>query len=572
MIRTHQTHNTQVLENPIGHQAGRVADSDVEAHLEPSMEVYRDARWQQSSRLKVPFFAGLAVICGVTAFIGAVPTRIYGHDIFVWLAGGWRVINGQRPHIDFASPFGPFMFLISGLGLTISHHTADGIGYGSAIMALLVGTWSYFLGRNRLTSAPQMILGFFLAALVAAPYPLGLSPFMSSHAMLYNRYGYALVGIILLEVFKPARPSKSKQYDGWVGGVSTGVALGLTLFLKASYFFVSLILIGVISLLLRRLNRQRIFGIIAGFSLVAICMLAYLRFDVSAMMADLRMAAGARASALKSPVGALLTHASVLLGVMLFAISTTLFFSNRVPQWRGLKLIIIGALLFFADISLLISNAQFGDFPLTAVFAILTLNEITEDHRSLPRTGSRSYRASLVALLSLGALLFIPQFTSDLAGLGYGAWRKYKPKNAVKVLRFTSQNLKPLLLYDAADNPLAEGRLFTEYVNDGVALLERETRPNETILTMDATNPFPYAMGRRPPRGGHAAGWYPSTITLTYRPSDCRYFGDADIVMVPKRSSQGDRNWVVYRAYEAGLQQRYNLAAESSLWWMYRRK
>jgi hypothetical protein len=42
--------------------------------------------------------------------------------------------------------------------------------------------------------------------------------------------------------------------------------------------------------------------------------------------------------------------------------------------------------------------------------------------------------------------------------------------------------------------------------------------------------------------------------------------------MVPKRSSQGDRNWVVYRAYEAGLKQRYNLAAESSLWWMYRRK
>ena len=572
MISSQQTHDTQVLDNPISDQAGRVAELGVEVCLEPSLEVRRESIGHQPSQLLVPFFAGLAVICGLTAFIGAVPTRIYGHDIFVWLAGGWRVINGQRPHIDFASPFGPFMFLISGLGLTISHHTADGIGYGSAIMALLVGTWSYFLGRNRLTSAPQMILGFFLAALVAAPYPLGLSPFMSSHAMLYNRYGYALIGIILLEVFKPARPSKSKQYDGWVGGVSTGVALGLTLFLKASYFFVSLILIGVISLLLRRLNRQRIFGIIAGFSLVAICMLAYLRFDVSAMMADLRMAAGARASALKSPVGALLTHASVLLGVMLFAISTTLFFSNRVPQWRGLKLIIIGALLFFADISLLISNAQFGDFPLTAVFAILTLNEITEDHRSLPRTGSRSYRASLVALLSLGALLFIPQFTSDLAGLGYGAWRKYKPKNAVKVLRFTSPNLKPLLLYDAADNPLAEGHLFTEYVNDGVALLERETRPNETILTMDATNPFPYAMGRRPPRGGHAAGWYPSTITLTYRPSDCRYFGDADIVMVPKRSSQGDRNWVVYRAYEAGLQQRYNLAAESSLWWMYRRK
>ena len=418
MISSQQTHDTQVLDKPISDQAGRVAELGVEACLEPSLEVRRESIRHQPSQLLVPFFAGVAVICGVTAFIGAVPTRIYGHDIFVWLAGGWRVITGQRPHIDFASPFGPFMFLISGLGLTISHHTADGIGYGSAIMALLVGTWSYFLGRNRLTSAPQMILGFFLAALVAAPYPLGLSPFMSSHAMLYNRYGYALVGIILLEVFKPARPSKSKQYDGWVGGVSTGVALGLTLFLKASYFFVSLILIGVISLLLRRLTRQRIFGIIAGFSLVAICMLAYLRFDVSAMMADLRMAAGARASALKSPVGALLTHASVLLGVVLFAISTTLFFSNRVPQWRGLKLIIIGALLFFADISLLISNAQFGDFPLTAVFCDFD----TERNHRRPSLSPANGIAFLPRLLGRvvipGSVVVYPTIHIGLGGPG----------------------------------------------------------------------------------------------------------------------------------------------------------
>src|SRR3954447_18740120 len=98
MISTQQAHNTQVLDNPISDQAGRVADSAVEVRLDSSMEVYRDPRGQQSSPLTVPFFAGLAVICGVTAFIGAVPTRIYGHDIFVWLAGGWRVISGQRPH------------------------------------------------------------------------------------------------------------------------------------------------------------------------------------------------------------------------------------------------------------------------------------------------------------------------------------------------------------------------------------------------------------------------------------------------------------------------------------------
>jgi hypothetical protein len=97
------------------------------------------------------------MICGATAFIGAVPTRIYD----MTFSCGWQAvacINGQRPHIDFASPFEPFMFLISGLGLTMSYHTADGIGYASTTMALVVGTWSFFLGQNRLATSPRIVL------------------------------------------------------------------------------------------------------------------------------------------------------------------------------------------------------------------------------------------------------------------------------------------------------------------------------------------------------------------------------------------------------------------------------
>ena len=154
-----------------------------------------------------------------------------------WQVGGASSTVNVRMWI-LPAHWGPVMFLVSGLGLTISRHSANGIGYGSAIVALVVGTWSFFLGNNRLASSPRLILSFFLAALVAAPYPLGHSPFSSSHAMLYNRYGYALLGLVLLESFSSSvrRPTTSRRHE-WIGGISTGAALALTLFLKASYFF-----------------------------------------------------------------------------------------------------------------------------------------------------------------------------------------------------------------------------------------------------------------------------------------------------------------------------------------------
>jgi hypothetical protein len=58
----------------------------------------------------------ISLICCATAFIGAVPTTIDGHDIFVPLEVGWRVMNGQRPHVDFTSAYGPLLFMLSAMG------------------------------------------------------------------------------------------------------------------------------------------------------------------------------------------------------------------------------------------------------------------------------------------------------------------------------------------------------------------------------------------------------------------------------------------------------------------------
>ena len=192
----------------------------------------------KGSLLVLPLF----IICGTTAFVGAVPTRMAGQDTFFLLDNGWRIVCGQRPHLDFFSPWGPVTFLIVGMGLTLSNASANGIGYGNAIFGLIIGLWALWLSRGRLSSAPRFILSLYLALLVTAPYPLGFWPNESSHAMLYNRYGYALLALVLLECF--LRREGAEQDTGEMsGGISTGAIVAIALFLKAIYFAISLPLI-----------------------------------------------------------------------------------------------------------------------------------------------------------------------------------------------------------------------------------------------------------------------------------------------------------------------------------------
>jgi hypothetical protein len=267
----------------------------------------------------------------------------------------------------------------------------------------------------------------------------------------------------------------------------------------------------------------------------------------------------------------MLNHGSVLLGAVLLGFAASLLL-GRVERLRGLRLLWTGVFLFLVDIGILSSNAQPDVLPVCAMFAILVVSEITGQQQKLTEEEARPYRAYYAAVLCLGALMFIPQFTSDLEGVGYGAWKKARPSTPAAVLRFTAPNLQPLLLYDGA-NPRSNGRIYTTYVNDGVALLERETRPDERVQTMDMTNPFPYALERKPPRGGISAMAYHYTLSDHHRPSDDWYFGDADVVMVPKHPAIDDIYFTdFWKAYEPGLRQRFSLAAESDWWFLYKRK
>src|SRR5207245_1504061 len=132
-----------------------------------------------------------------------------------------------------------------------------------------------------------------LVLIGVAPYPLGLPPNALSHAMSYNRYGYALLGLVMLESFQ------GRAFDdraiGLARGISTGVLSVALFFLKPSYGLVALGFAGCSVLLMRR-DRRRIIGMVLGLAVAAAAMMAFLRFDFAAVWNDLQLLAAARST------------------------------------------------------------------------------------------------------------------------------------------------------------------------------------------------------------------------------------------------------------------------------------
>ena len=103
------------------------------------------------------FFISLTLLCSIAVFIGVAPIRLFAHDTFFFLENGYRVLQGQVPHRDFQSAWGPTIYLVEAFGLILARMQADGVGYANAFFGALIATWAYAIARSRL--APSVALG-----------------------------------------------------------------------------------------------------------------------------------------------------------------------------------------------------------------------------------------------------------------------------------------------------------------------------------------------------------------------------------------------------------------------------
>jgi len=511
----------------------------------------------------------LAVVAIAAAAIitGAVRTFYYGHDIFVVLAGAWRFVNGQAAHVDYASWWGPIPAMVFGVGLLLRHNSVTAFGCGLGIASGTLGAATWALCRRRMLPLPTAMASLGVALLVAAPFPLGLRPQTLSPAMSYNRWGYALAAMILLEAFA----SPAGESDALVGGLIAGAACAAAFFIKASYSFIGIAFLAA-SLVIRR-PAWRVLGILAGAAAVSLALMAYLRFDFRDMLGDLAIAGNARSTSI-SGWGirwALIDQTPEFLPLLAAAVLLFVDPWNDRSEPSGLRHspLLASILVFFAGAMLLASNAQAAGFPLIAFVAVVVLNTVLR-RGALPLEAA-PYRCAIVAL---AVLCYLPRVAADGAGLVYGLVQHRRPVPA-GVARFDPPHLRELVLMDVEDprdwEARSNGATYVAYINDGVDLVRKNSAPSESVMTFDVFDPLSFALLRKPAEGGTISMGFGNTFVDNIKPSPERFFGKADIVMVPKYPAAPESTVLALeRNYGAYLRQQFDLCAQSGRWWLYK--
>jgi hypothetical protein len=523
------------------------------------------------------FIAALVLVCSLSAFIGvAVPLGSFAHDTFFFLDNAYRVAQGQIPHRDFSSAWGPVMFLIDAAGLWMSGMKPTGFGYANAVFGALLAVWAFFIARSRWSSTSACAVGIYTLLLVTAPFPIGIAPIDFGYAMSYNRYGYALFGIIMIECVAGA-PSTRYEIRQRIGeAISTGIALGLLVFLKISYALVAVPFIA--ALMTGGVGRVRRFiGVSSGFAILTVLVLCYLRFDVADMLQDLQTAAAARRLSLRllRPIDPLDLAQGTF--ILVFAAGLICGISTGGERAARLHGALFALLTLAAGYLLLISNQQANTFPLNgyAAVALVATYEPLMTGRLLkwPGVSLNFPRALLLAACVL------PLCIMNGISLAYAALepRVLAIANVIRLEspeRGTSLPFRPVM---GAQPTETTGAGYVAAVNDGVALLRRHTGDIDGVLTFDEFNPFNYLLDRPSPRGGFAAAAYDYIFSDAAHPTAERFFGDTAYVLVRKYkqngsdSMEGDDVRALMRIYGPALRSHFTMVEETEHWVLWRR-
>ncbi len=372
--------------------------------------------------------------------------------------------------------------------------------------------------------------------------------------MTYNRHGYAVIALILTEAFTESRRAQGRD-DFW-GGISSGVAVGLLLFLKVTYFAAAVFLLAAL-LPCRTQNRLRWRGLILGF--VATCLLccAYFHFNMMPLIHDLRTIAGGKHIRIRWYIlDGIFQDAGLALA---FAIAAALLMMSE-NNWRSARAILIAALsVCVIGVLIIFGNYEQNGFPLAVFLAIVIIDAINRRITAQPSL----FRT---AVLVVGSAFIVGSLFAGGLGLSYGILQKFLRKADTRP--FDAPNLKGFTVtYDEQYYPIA--------YNEGFALIRKNLRPGDTVMSLDFCNPFSYGLGLKPARGGTTVLQYKTTFNDAHRPSAEWLFGFADLVIAPNKYSADSRfpddNDDTLRIYGPYLRSHFHLIAETKLWRLYRR-
>ena len=496
----------------------------------------------------IAFAAAVLGLCVLRWWLGLAGTRYCTHDGFMALDGAWRMLHGQRPHIDFNSMVGPVAYWPLEAGLRITGNASSGFGLAQSFMGALLAVWSYLLAR-RLAWAPRVALALAILAVTISPSQLGLSPTMLNPGGTYNRYGYGLFGLFLLESF--AQRGRPRFLDG----LSTGVVLVLMLFLKITFAIVSVPLL-VAFLFLCPQSRERILGLICGAAIPLTICLVYLRFQLGGILRDLALTAGAKHVHLLDfyIYDTIFLEAGVTLAI---AFGVAIWLKERGLTRESRRIRLGSVLIVLTSLLLIFGNWQQSELPAAAFLMLFLIDAMLSSNPERQDARSLGWTVNAAGFAYAGVLI-----GSLLAGLV--TQTRLKLHSVPKGVHFKSAYLDGFV-------PIGDDTSYILFVNDGLDLLASERRTGEHVFSLDFVNPFSIALQIPPAEGGTTNLQFQGSFDNLHHVPAEKLFGQSELVMLPTTYSDSSLTLSVPLIYGPYLRQHYQRVGQSKFWELWRR-
>jgi hypothetical protein len=527
--------------------------------------------------------SAVSIVVVATAILRLGPSRIMAPwDVFILLAGAWRIFVGQVPHTDFDNPIGMLPYWLTDLGMRLGEPSLIGYVYGNLLFLLIVASWGAFIFFRKLPAPLAFLLTLFFATLIVAPRPLGHNPDTTSYAMIYNRYGWALISILFIQSFLRDKQSfledrtepKTAAFDAF----SSGLLLGLILFCKIN-FFVCALAGTVLAVILRVELRGCVLLIAAGFAIV--CFGAWWAVGVNPLDYALDVMAAGKSQSMSRRIWLSLRSLmdnsislSLIVGVW-FCLVAEPIVKRQLPWSFAIKPTLIVGFVVGAALLITVGNAsEHSDLPLMGVAGVILLESWRRQHAA-SLGGLKLLTVSDYGLSSLivVAVLFGSVFLSDVLSLARSVRGDLlsgplasQPFDATRLRDFTIPYTSHWnTAYSRAGNVPVR-------INDGLGLLRRHASPRSRLVVLALTDPFSFALGLTPPRG--VPLWWDLSFNFDRAnyPAPERIFSEADFVMYPI-VRQGDEGCCqetvrVLRELYGGYLARHYAEADRSAYWV----
>lgn len=514
------------------------------------------------------FFAGLLIVLtfsGLFSFVtyktGPLINNRFGHDVILLYDGIYRILEGQVPTVDFHFVLGPLFFYLFIPWFKILGITSWAFVQTSITLGILFGCWAYFISFQRMHLLPSLIFTFIVSLMIFGTYHLGHEYSAVTYANLYNRFSYAILFIVLVELLVPL-PETSKNLEKY-GGVSTGILIAALFFIKITFFLVAVA--GVLmKFILTRVTRKWILSVLFGFLTVSILILFLIDFNLTGLISDYLISNNVRGNVLfdskyiqkKFEPHELQIFLSFF--PLIFVKSSVVFKEAKIPI--KISILFLYVFIIILGIFLNLTNLGFVDMPMLTFLFAISLEYIL-----------RSFQSNKVKqiLLFLSMIIFCypvygPLMQKNLDSMIFAYFDKKKSLNTLT--KFNSKNLSSCYIR-GADGYFNEK--YVEKINDGIQILKSFSKVDDKIFTLTFENPFPVAMGYPGPKNVMLCYHYQNTFDEYYFTEPKTNFIDISLIMIPVQLDPESTItlWRVYRDY---INFHYKKIADTEYWRLYR--